>query len=59
MSTTTDVIAALDDAIVLVIKEVGVDVAKQSIVERVEIIIARIAADAEFAARTGQIPSGQ
>ncbi len=48
----------LDYAIGLIIKEVGIDSARQTIVDRIEIAAARAAADAEAAARFGQVPPG-
>ena len=58
MSTTSDTIAALDNAIKLVILEVGMDATKQTIVDRIEIVLARMVADAEMTAKLGQIPPG-
>ena len=58
MSTTSDTIAALDNAIKLVILEVGMDATKQTIVDRIEIVLARMVADAEMTAKLGQISPG-
>ena len=49
-------IQAIDYAIALAIRLLGADSARQTLVDRVEIVAARVAADAEAAARFGQAP---
>lgn len=56
MSPTEIAIQAIDYAIGLAIRLLGADQAKQTVVDRIEIVAARVAADAEAAARFGQTP---
>lgn len=49
-------VEAIDYAIGLAIKVLGEDSARQTLIDRVEIVAARVAADAEAAARFGQVP---
>ena len=49
-------IQAIDYAIALAIRLLGADTARQTLVDRVEIVASRVAADAEAAARFGQVP---
>jgi hypothetical protein len=51
-------IQVLDAIIALIVKEIGVDGARQTLIDRIEIAAARAAADAEAAARFGQVPPG-
>lgn len=56
MTTEDIVIAALEYAFNLALRVLGLDRTKQLTTERLEIMAARIAADAEAAAKFGQAP---
>lgn len=50
------IIELLDYVLGLIVREIGVDGARQTVQERVEIAAARAAADAEAAAKFGVAP---
>ena len=56
MNPTQIASEAIDYAIGLAIKLLGEGTARQTLIDRIEIVAARVAADAEAAARFGQVP---